>query len=216
MKIGILGGSFNPVHNGHLRMAIEVQESIELDRVDLVPAAVPPHKSSVHMLPFTFRLMLLRLAVSSCPRLGVNDLEGYRPGPSYTVDTLREYQRVCPRADLHFLMGSQDLLTLPGWRQWETIVSLTNLVVVWRNGADMSSLEAFIDNHFQAAKKLSSSWPLWALPSDKRIMALQIPELEISSTLIREKWQQGQCLSYLIPPEVEKALEEYEHDGLCE
>ncbi|HMB31476.1 MAG TPA: nicotinate-nucleotide adenylyltransferase [Desulfohalobiaceae bacterium] len=214
MKIGILGGSFNPVHNGHLRLAIEAQELIGLDRVDLVPAAVPPHKASVHMLSFDFRLILLRLAVTSCSQILVNDLEGSRPGPSYTVDTLRAYKNIYPEDDFYFLLGSQDLMTLPSWREWKTLISLTNLVVVWRNGSDMDELDKFVQSHLPQAKQVLSSCLVWSLPFDKQIITLQIPLLEISSTLVRNKWQQGLSLSYLVPEAVEKALKEYKPNEL--
>jgi nicotinate-nucleotide adenylyltransferase len=209
MKIGILGGSFNPVHNGHIRLAIESLELLGLDQVDLVPAAVPPHKSSAQMLPFSFRVRLLNEAVSRCPGLVVNDLEGQRPGPSYTVDTLREYRTRLPRGDLYFLLGSQDLMTLPEWREWQVLISLTHFVVVGRNGADMDSVQDFLARYFPEVSLRKTSSSTWFLPSGTRIIGLPIPDLAISSSLIREKWSQGKSLTYLLPEKVEKALLNY-------
>ncbi len=105
MKIGILGGSFNPVHNGHVRMAIEVLERLSLDRVELVPAKQPPHKQEGDILPFDLRLELVNQAIDGVPGLGSNPLEGEREGPSYTCDTLNCYRTEQPDSDFFFIVG---------------------------------------------------------------------------------------------------------------
>ena len=113
MKIGILGGSFNPVHTGHVRMAVEALEQVGLDRVDLMPAKEPPHKGSEGLLPFAVRLEMVERAVEAIPGLGANPVEGDRPGPSFTCDTLTCFRTEQPQNDFYFILGASTFLELP-------------------------------------------------------------------------------------------------------
>ena len=133
VRLGILGGTFNPVHVAHVRLALEMAEALNLDRVELIPAARPPHKPGEGMLPFELRAALLSLAVEGLDRLSVNLMEAERPGPSYTWDTLQELAVRNPEADMYFIMGASDLLNVHLWRRGAELGSLANLAVATRD-----------------------------------------------------------------------------------
>ncbi|WP_316901640.1 nicotinate (nicotinamide) nucleotide adenylyltransferase [Pseudodesulfovibrio indicus] len=205
MKTGILGGSFNPVHTGHVRMAIEVLERLALDRVELVPAAEPPHKPGEGMLPFELRLELVRRAIEGIPGLGANPLEAERPGPSFTCDTLTCYRTERPGIELSFILGASTFLELHKWRRGLEIPELASLVVV---------------NRWEAAEAVAgfveSSWPeaveeelgRWRLPGGNTIQLVDIPRLDIKGGQIRRRWLDRRNLRLLVPDGVVELLEE--------
>ncbi len=211
-KIGILGGTFNPVHFGHLRLAIEALEQVDLHRVELVPASIPPHKQHAWMYPFAFRCQMLQEAVSGCPGLVVNELEGERSGPSYTVDTLYEYRKRCPEAQLYFIMGSEDFLKLEQWERWRELPLLTSFILVGRNGKEEGQLQKFLAEHWPGAQQLQSCPGQWQLkPESSTIHYLYVPRFELSSSLIREKLEKGFSLRFLLPERVDVLLQQYRH-----
>lgn len=206
--VGILGGSFNPVHTGHVRMAVEVLERLQLERVDLVPASVPPHKPSLGLLPFDVRLGLCELAVEGIHGLHANPIEGERAGPSYTCDTLQCY--ATPPPELFFILGTGTLLEIPTWRNGLEIPALANLVCVNRGGDECRGFEpvaGLVAERWPQAEQLASGRePSWRFPSGARLLCLQIPRLDIKARDIRERWLQGRDLSLLVPPAVQRAL----------
>src|SRR5262249_58710170 len=127
---GVFGGSFNPTHFGHLLVADEIREALELDRIVFVPAGEPPHKPASDLAPARDRFQMTALAVREHPRFEVSDVELRRAGPSYTVDTLEALRH---RGALHLLIGSETFLDLLNWREPRQIVRLARLVVVARN-----------------------------------------------------------------------------------
>ncbi len=215
-RIGILGGSFNPVHAGHLRLAIEVAEALRPDRIDLVPCAVPPHKEGHDLLPFGLRLSLLHAAVRPFAGLAVNPLEGGRSGPSYTWDTLHAYRAAEPDAAPFFILGGEDFEMLPHWHRGLELPRIADFVIVPRAG---SGPEAF-----RAA--LSARWPdavpLPPYPSDTQgterhllgdgpygdttLTFLPLPRLDISASLLRGKWLRGADIRLLVPDDVDTLL----------
>jgi len=211
MSIGILGGSFNPVHNGHLRLALEALEQLGLGRVDFVPALYPPHKSSDFLLPFDLRYRMLRQAVSGVPGLEVSDLEGKRNSPSYTVDTLQEYNSLEPGRKIFFILGCNDFLTLPHWQNWLKLFELTNFIVVGRLGLEKEQVQELLQNNFPQELRSDNNGAGWIVSDATGILYLEIPRLEISSTLVRSKWSSGRSLKYLLPEGVESLL--YENSG---
>jgi nicotinate-nucleotide adenylyltransferase len=206
MRIGILGGSFNPVHNGHLRLALEVMEQVPLDRVDLVPASSPPHKSGKKLFSFDFRCSLLEAVAEIHPELHVNPLEGKRQGPSYTVDTLGEYHRDSPESSLFFILGCSDFLTLSTWHEWQEIATLTNFAVTGRFGEGSEDLEEYIFQKWPKAWCKSRSPLIWELPGGKEVHYILAPRLDISASLIRQKLEDSLSLSFLVPEKVEQML----------
>ena len=142
MKLGILGGTFNPIHLGHLRIAEEVRDRLTLDRVLFLPAATPPHKPLAGDLPFADRLTMVRLAIGDHADFAASDLENRRQGPSYSVDTLAELHREFPGDELYFIIGSDSFLEIGLWHRYAEIFPLCNLVVVERPGAPVPDLAA--------------------------------------------------------------------------
>ncbi|MFW5721935.1 MAG: nicotinate (nicotinamide) nucleotide adenylyltransferase [Desulfohalobiaceae bacterium] len=209
MKIGILGGSFNPVHNGHLRVAVEALEQVGLDRVELLPASIPPHKTTEDMLPFAVRCRLLELSASLHTGLRVNPIEGEREGPSYTRDTLAIYRREHPGAELFFILGADDFQDLPSWYRWQELLTMTNFIVVGREEEGVEDLQAFLRTLAPAAPESSGQDLTWTLQGGTRVRSIAIPRLDISSTLLRSKLDQGKSMDFLVPEAVARELETY-------
>ncbi|QGY41726.1 nicotinate (nicotinamide) nucleotide adenylyltransferase [Pseudodesulfovibrio cashew] len=204
MKIGILGGSFNPVHTGHVRMAIEVHEQLGLDRVELLPAKHPPHKEGDDILPFDLRMALVERAIEDMPELDVNPIENQRPGPSFTCDTLTCYRTEQPEIELSFILGASTFLELPQWRRGLEIPELASLVVVNRWEASVE-VPGFIEEYWPEAREEDG---LWRLPQGHTIRLLDAPRLDIKGGHIRQRWLTGRSIRYLVPPGVEAMLEE--------
>lgn len=215
MRIGILGGSFNPVHVGHVRLALEVLEASlpgageRLHHVDMLPCAQPPHKPPRGLLPFALRLQLLRAAVAGIPGLEVNDLEGERPGPSYTCDTLAAYRKHYPDARLLFILGGEDFACLPQWRRGLELPQLADLAVVPRAGSDQADFQQDVLRNWPEARLIRTHSQLYAeLPGDKRLIYLPLPRLDISASHIRQRWLAGRNVRFLLPDAVLHMLEE--------
>lgn len=204
-KIGILGGSFNPIHAGHMRMAVEVREIVGLERVLLMPAGEPPHKPSEGMLPFAHRLRLVELAVRGVTGLSASGLEGSRTGPSYSVDTLTALREKMPGDELHFIMGSESFLALPKWHRGLEIPHLCSLVVVLRPGADNESVKAFAEATWPGMER--SGFGHMRFASGTNLFIVAMPVLEISSTDIRKRWCERRSLAMLVPGAAEEILE---------
>ena len=186
-RIGIFGGTFDPIHLGHLIAATEMRHALRLDRVLFVPAARPPHKSTRHVSDDTHRLAMLRLVLTDNPAFGISTIELDRPGPSYTSDTLAALSTMLAPASLVFLMGEDSLRDLPTWHQPDRIVSLAVLGVATRPG-----VVADLDAVFQAVP-----------PARDRIRLVQIPLIGIEATDIRRRVAAGEPIRYQVPPPVE-------------
>ncbi|HDQ41612.1 MAG TPA: nicotinate (nicotinamide) nucleotide adenylyltransferase [Desulfonatronum sp.] len=213
MRIGILGGSFNPVHIGHLRLALEARELLHLDRVDLVPAAVPPHKPGTNLLPFGLRYRLLRLSAVNLSGLDVNLMEARRGGLSYTWDTLSAYQRELPGSRLFFLLGVPELFDLSTWKHGLDLTRMADLVAVARQGMAFEEVHSLVHQYWPGAlgpeilPATTTEVHIWHLPVNGRLLMIRPPFLEISSTLIRSYWVRKRSLRFLVPTNVAQELE---------
>ena len=185
-RTGVLGGSFNPVHYGHLLLADEVLEALGLDRILFVPAGVPPHKSPALLAPAEDRHAMVALVAAGHPRFEVSDIELRRAGPSYTVDTL-EALRI-PRPDLSLLVGSETFLDLLSWREPRRIAELAQLVVVPRVGS------AF-DPDSAAARKV-----VHGIAQEPLIV--RATSLPISASDLRRRVREGRSLAFRLPDAV--------------
>ena len=185
-RTGVLGGSFNPIHYGHLLLADEVLEALGLDRILFVPAGVPPHKSPALLAPAEDRYAMVKLATAAHPRFEVSDVELRRAGPSYTVDTL-EALRI-PRPDLYLLVGSETFLDLLSWREPRRIAELAQLVVVPRVGS------AF-DPDSAAARKIVRE-------VGQEPLIVRATSLPISASDLRRRVREGRSLAFRLPDAV--------------
>jgi nicotinate-nucleotide adenylyltransferase len=193
VRIGILGGTFNPPHLGHLICAQEAYLQLSLDRVLLIPAGIPPHKPLDEEPGPEHRLELCRLAVSGDPHMEVCAVEVERPGPSYTVDTLEELHERMPDSELFLIVGGDVAASLPSWRSPERVLSLATLAVAKRRGTA------------QAAVRRALS----GLPGGGQAQSFRMPRIGISSTEIRRRVRAGQPLRYLVPDEVAAYIKEH-------
>jgi len=195
MRLGIFGGSFNPVHYGHLLLAESCRETCALDEVWLVPAAVPPHKQSAVLAPGKARLEMLELALAGNEVLRPSAIELERGGVSYTVDTLASIAEQKRGANLFVLMGADSLADLPTWREPARICTLATPIVVRRAGSP--------EPDFAVLAPLVSAERL----AEIRRLQVEMPMIELSSTDLRERAAAGKSLRFRTPRAVEKYIE---------
>lgn len=201
--LGIFGGTFDPIHFGHLRAALDVVEALGLERLYLIPLRVAAHREQPRAKPEQ-RLAMARIATRDEPRLVVDDRELRRAGPSYTVDTLRGFRAEHPRRTVCLLLGSDAFEGFLGWREPNSIVELAHLVVMQRPGYQLpedASLQAFVeDRRADVPSELRQS-------AGRQICFLPVTQLSISSTNLRERLDRGQSVRYLVPDEVLQFIE---------
>jgi len=217
LRIGILGASFNPVHIGHLRLALEMREVLGLTYVDLLPCALPPHKSATGLLPFDLRVRLLRAAIQGFAGLRINPLEGEREGPSYTWDSLQKYAAGQLDARHFFLLGCEDFCTLPHWRRGLELPNLTDFVVVPRDGVGEDRFVRAVRENWPEAVPCPPDLALsttevpgvkvFALPGGARLRYLPLTRLDISASLLRRRFVTGLDIHFLLPPASLECLE---------
>ncbi|MBV9192732.1 MAG: nicotinate (nicotinamide) nucleotide adenylyltransferase [Solirubrobacterales bacterium] len=193
MRIGILGGTFNPPHIGHLICAQEAYVQLGLNRVILVPARIPPHKHVEEEPGAEHRLELCRLAARDEGRFEVSGLEIARPGPSYTVDTLEELHSRAPDNELFLIVGGDIAAGLPEWREPERVLSLATLAVATRRGTSQADVE-------QA---------LQSLRGGERARFFEMPTIGISSTMVRRRVVSGIPVRYLLPDAVASYIDNH-------
>jgi nicotinate-nucleotide adenylyltransferase len=191
VKVGFLGGTFNPPHIGHLVCAQQALAQLELDRVVLVPVHEPPHKGLETDPGVQHRVELCRRAVVGNEKLEISLVEAEMPGPSYTVDTLRRLHERCPGDDLTFIVGGDMAFSLPTWREPEAILGLAELGVAEREGVRRADISARLNDL-----------------SVDRIRFFDMPRLDISSSLIRQHVASGRPIRYLVPDAVAEYIEQ--------
>ncbi|HKZ06029.1 MAG TPA: nicotinate-nucleotide adenylyltransferase [Methylomirabilota bacterium] len=222
----MFGGSFNPVHLGHLLVADEIAEILDLERVLFVPAASPPHKPEAELAPARHRYEMTRLAVAEHPRFEVSDVELRRSGPSYTVDTL---EVLSPRGDLHLLIGSETFLDLLSWREPRRVAGLARLVVVPRTGggfdpdsapAQKVLRELGLGRFVSPSAGAQTSYPLASPPAAARQTPPLSPDprtpvlvaaasLPISGSDLRKRAREGRSLAFRMPASVAAYIREH-------
>jgi nicotinate-nucleotide adenylyltransferase len=195
MRIGILGGTFNPPHIGHLVCAQEAYRELDLDQVLFIPAAVPPHKPVDDEPGPEHRLELCRRATADDDRFAVSDLELHRDGPSYTVDTLDVLRTQAPTNDLFLILGGDIAAGLPQWHRPERVLELATVAIAKRRGTPKAAVQ-------QALGQLAAG---------DRARFFQMPRIGISSTIVRRRVHAGQPIRYFVPDGV---VEYIERNGL--
>lgn len=196
MRVGIFGGTFDPVHLGHLILAEQARDQGQLDQVWFVPAPRPPQKGEHAITRFEQRVEMLQLAIAGQPAFVVNELEKERTGPSYTVDTLAELRRRHPEYQFVLLVGGDSLADLPTWRDPAGIVAQAELLVMVRPGTPL--LDAA---ELRQRLRLSPEAPL-------ALQVLQTPQIDIASRDLRAAVARGRSIRYLVPRAVEVYLHE--------
>lgn len=213
----ILGGSFNPPHVGHLRLAVEVREALGtlVDGVDIVPCAVPPHKDATGLLPFALRAAMVDACLSGIPWLACNRLEARREGPSYTWDTLLAYRQEEPGRQLYFILGSPDFVQVPSWHHGLDLPALCHFVVVPRGTADGRDFVADARRFWPEAREHAPvvfGCPCVSLPGGGLAHFLAVPSLAVSASQVRRRWCDGRSVDFLVPEAVLRLLREHGAD----
>lgn len=206
-RIGILGGTFNPVHNGHLAASEEVRQRLKLDLVLFVPSSLPPHKSDAHLPSAEQRQEMVRRAIAGNSAFALSDVEVKRGGRSYTIDTIRVLRGSYPDATLFFIMGLDSFLEIKTWHQWEQLLTECAFVVLSRPGyrfSDLLNLD-FMRRAGAELTLLDSGMSREAAVKTGRIeIYLEAGfTCAISSTDIRTRIREGRSFKYLLPDTVE-------------
>ena len=198
-----MGGTFNPVHFGHLRAAQEVAESLLLKQVIFMPAAQPPHKSELGLVAFNHRYHMLELAVAGNHLFALSDLEYQRPGKSYSVETLSQLSTLhCKGEELYFVLGLDAFLELPTWKSYRELFSLCHFVVVARPGYSSTTLEAMLQTRVSDEYSYDDQVGGFIHPTRHTVYYRDVTVLGISSSTIRDLLAKGRSVRYLVPDEV--------------
>jgi nicotinate-nucleotide adenylyltransferase len=209
MKIGIFGGTFDPIHYGHLRSAEDVREAFSLDRIYFVPSARPPHKNRADITPVEHRLKMVELAVADNPFFVASSVELDRRGPSFSVDTNRHFLNLLQPSSLAFILGIDAFRELPSWKNYEIIPTLCNVIVTTRPGEDTPSLEHLLPIALKSTFWYDSLAHMYKHTSGHVLTLYHITGLCIASSSIRMMIRQGRSLRYLIPPTVQTYLDDH-------
>jgi nicotinate-nucleotide adenylyltransferase len=193
--VGIFGGTFDPVHLGHLILAEQCRDQVGLDQVLFIPSARPPHKQSQTLTPFEKRVEMLALAISGQSAFRVDEMEKDRPGLSYTVDTLRLLKERLAEPEMYLILGSDSLADLPGWHDPCGILRLATLLIVARPGWETPSIDA-----------LRQALNCGEVPV--RMEMVQAPLIDIASRDLRQRVAAGRSIRYLVPRAVEVYIQE--------
>jgi nicotinate-nucleotide adenylyltransferase len=208
-----MGGTFNPVHLGHLRAAEEIAEKLDLDQVFFMPSARPPHKAPTPIAAYRHRLEMLKLAVSDRPGFWASDLENHLSYPSYTLNTVRAFREEIPaRARLFFLVGLDSFMTIPAWHQYWELFSLVDFVVFARAGIaeTFESLGEMLQKRVEPKIKWNPRLETFSASGLKPIHFQPGGRLEISSSDLRGRLLTGASVRYLVPEPVRAYIETHD------
>ncbi len=195
IRLGVLGGTFDPIQVAHLIIANEARVRLSLERVLFVPAGEPWRKEGRKVSPVEHRVAMVRLAITDNPHFELSLAEVQRPGPSYTIDTLEDLkQHYGDEAELYFVLGLDALYDLPNWKSPERIIERCHLVVAARPGLSWERLE-------ELKRRLPGL--------EAKLIMLEAPQIEVSSSEIRQRVAAGLPIKYLVPPEVEAYIGEH-------
>ncbi|MBW2060544.1 MAG: nicotinate-nucleotide adenylyltransferase [Deltaproteobacteria bacterium] len=208
IRLGLIGGTFNPIHFGHLRAAEEIAGMMKLDEVLFIPAALPPHKDPLPVIEFTHRYKMIQAVVADRPGFSVSDMEAKREGPSYTVDSLRQLHREWgDRLDPYFIMGQEAFMEITIWREYQRLFDLAHMVVISRPEYAPDEvgrlLKEKVSPHFIWNPELKA----FACLEKRHVYYRDVTRLDISSTDIRARLARGESIRYLVPDQVREYIE---------
>ena len=208
MRIGLFGGTLNPIHFGHLRSAEEVRETMELDEVWFVPAAFPPHKQSETLTPFPDRLAMVELATAPVGHFKVSAIEMERPGPSYSIDTLRELREIHgSKTEFFFIIGSDAFLDIETWKEYSHLTDFASLIIMGRRYGDLERAREVISRAFPE-HCVQDKKAIYLVPGKKAIYLNSVTHLAISATDIRRRARTGLSVRFLVPEAVRRYMTE--------
>jgi len=210
-RIGLLGGTFNPVHFGHLRSAVEVQTGFALESVCFIPSAIPPHKDSSGVADAMDRLEMIRMAISDCSALTVSDVELKRSGPSYTIDTVKHFKSFqTDQTDLYLIVGLDAFLEIDTWKSFQELFCLVPFIVMSRPGlnyedsaAELKNLGDFLNAKISKGYYFVKQDSCYMHEANKPVYVFEVSRIDISSTKIRGMVRKGEPICFLVPANVE-------------
>lgn len=192
LRLGLMGGTFDPIHVGHLVAAEEALRQFALDEIVFLPTGTAPHK--LHPItPAELRYSLTVVATSGNPHFWVSRLEVERPGPAYTVESLTRIQELLPGSVLYLITGADAILDLLSWKDPDRLLALASIIAATRPGYDLDRLAGILE----------------ALPSNALVEVMEMPGLAVSSSSIRERVRQGRSIRYLVPDGVRELVEKW-------
>ncbi len=209
MKIGLMGGTFNPVHLGHLRAAEETREILELDEICFIPALTPPHKDSKDIVSAKHRLKMLQLATEENQFFKVDEIELKRKAPSYTIDTLKELKKSKPDNEYFFIVGTELFTRIDTWKSYKTLFKYANFVILNRPGyyeIDLSNLFPLaLKNEFRYSYK-ENEIDVFEHKDSKKLIFININGIKLSSTKIRSFIHQNKSIRYLVTEKIQEYI----------
>ena len=211
VKTGLFGGTFNPFHVGHLGVVSHVRQTYGLDRVVFIPAAIPPHKPEAGLASAPDRFEMVKRAIFNEPRLEVSDVELKRTGPSFTIDTVSGFKQADPDTDHFLLMGSDAFFDINTWKNKDQILQTIPLIVMLRHPwSDIDGVDSFIDENISARYTFNRQTWTFSHRENQDIIICPVPPIDVSSTMIRQRIQNGLSVTGLVPKAVEQIILEKE------
>ncbi|MEW6187222.1 MAG: nicotinate-nucleotide adenylyltransferase [Thermodesulfobacteriota bacterium] len=202
-RLGLFGGAFNPVHLGHLRAGLEIQEAFSLNKVIFIPTALPPHKETRNLVSFAHRLQMVRLAVAGVPSFKASDVERKMKGKSYSIRTIRHFMKTSVSGtELFFILGLDAFLEIHTWKEFRRLFTLCHFVVMDRPGYNRKSIKDYILREISSEVIYYPREKRFLHPGGPSIFLFPITLLDISSTRIRRLRQNNQSLRFLLPEKV--------------
>ncbi|MCP5106222.1 MAG: nicotinate (nicotinamide) nucleotide adenylyltransferase [bacterium] len=198
-KVGLLGGTFNPVHRGHIDLGLQIREAFGLEKILYILAAQPPHKTNLNVAPTEIRWRMLNEVLARFPQLEPCDSEMKRPTVSWTIDTVEELRKGYPETDFYFISGSEGFLKVRTWKDYKRLLNALSFIVVLRGGGHREAVERLLQDENIRFDGPSAPVHLFSYESDM---------LFISSTLIRDRVKRSQGVDGLVEEEVKKIMEE--------
>jgi len=207
VKLGILGGTFNPIHSGHLRVAEEIGEELGLTKVYIVPSGMPPHKEPYPLADFPHRLEMAFLASKISPLLEVWDIEGKRPGFSYSIETLQLFHSYFGSSlELFFIIGMDAFIEIKTWKEYQNLFNFASFVVINRPGYNKDKFSQFLDS-LNVGFRWNEKRKCFCHPSGNVLLKKDTTLMDISATRIREMVAKKKSIHFLVPEVVREYIE---------
>lgn len=203
MRIGVMGGTFNPVHSGHLRAAQEVRKKFKLDVIYFIPCNKPPHKTKEKLLPASIRYKLLKDAIKSYPYFKCSDIEIKRGGKSYSIETVREFiNHGIKGNELYFILGHDAFAEIKTWKDYRKLIELCNIIIIKRPGYKGFSIKKALPLDLLKTLRYNKIKKCYETKSKTRIFITEIRGLKISSTMVRKFISKNKTVRTLVPDNV--------------
>jgi len=214
MRIGLFGGTFNPIHMGHIQVALTVNKTFSLNKILFIPSALPPHKEPGDVVDVKDRLEMIHRALITYPGFEISDVELKRPGPSYTIDTVRHFKRIMDEnTTLYLLLGLDAFLEIDTWKSYSDLFLMVPFIVIKRTcdkqndaGYGWKTLEEFLKSRVSGGYKYSAPRSCFSHEEKQPIFLFNVTPIDISSTDIRRLIKKGKSIERMVPDVVENFI----------